>query len=312
MNISVIIPTYNYAAYIGRAIASVFNQTYRGGAIEVIVVDDGSTDDTAAVVAQWQQRHPGIHYHPQPNRGKAAAMQRGIALSSGDIIFTLDADDFFLPGKLAGTVAVLQQYPQVVHVASPARIEWADAHRPPVAEPIPARLTGRPINGTALLRYFYTRNQLFGGGSTFACRAAVAKAIPWHPGIDMYTDEWMVIQALLRGNSYLLPNPLSVWWVHGGNYSGGGGEPRPQKQARLRQSSSAVCNQLSAMQAPGWLLNAYRLKHDTRVLAWQEAAHAKTPAAVWEYTRRHLLSGQHSLAMLWHYRAFNRLCKGWR
>lgn len=249
-----------------------------------------------------------LQYHAQPNSGKAVATQQGIALAKGDFICTLDADDWLLPGKLAATAAVFQQYSQVVHVASPAQIQWQEG-RAPVTEPVPKILLGQPMKGADVLQYFFQRNMLFGGGSTFAMRTAAAKQIPWQPAIDMYTDEWLVIAALLAGDTYFLPEPYSVWWVHRRNYSGSGGEALLQKQARLRQSSQAVLQQLANIQAPTWLQNAYRLKHDTRELAWQEAAHCKTLSATLAYTRRHLLSGRHRLSSLWHYHAFHRLLK---
>lgn len=303
---SIIIPTYNYADYIGRAIDSVLAQQYP--AIEIIVVDDGSTDDTRAVVEALQQQIPFLQYHAQPNSGKAVATQQGIALANSDFICTLDADDWLLPGKLAATAAILQQYPSVVHVASPALIQWQQ-DRSPVAEPVPTVLLGQPLKGTDVLQYFFQRNMLFGGGSTFAIRTAAAKQIHWQPAIDMYTDEWLVIAALLCGDTYFLPEPYSVWWVHQRNYSGSGGEALLQKQARLRQSSNAVLQQLAGIQAPMWLQNAYQLKHDTRELAWQEASHSKTLSATWAYIRTHLLSGRHSISTLWHYHAFHRLLK---
>lgn len=277
-------------------------------AVEIIVIDDGSTDDTTAVVAALQQQLPMLHYHAQPNSGKAVATQQGIALATGDFICTLDADDWLLPGKLAATAAVLQQYPSVVHVASPAQIQWQEG-RQPVTEPIPTALLGQPLKGSDVLQYFFQRNMLFGGGSTFAMRTAAAKQIQWQPAIDMYTDEWLVIAALLAGDTYFLPEPYSVWWVHQRNYSGSGGEALLQKQHRLRQSSQAVLQQLANSHAPAWLQNAYQLKHDTRELAWQEAAHSKTLSGTWAYTRRHLLSGRHRLSTLWHYHAFHRLLK---
>lgn len=307
MNISVIIPTYNYGAYIGRAITSVLEQGYTAGSIEILVIDDGSTDDTQSVVGTWQQRHAGIKYHRQPNAGKAVATQRGIALASGEVLFTLDADDWWLPGKIAATVAILRQHPRVVHVASPALIQWADGHRPPVAEPIEAQQLGKPLDGASLLYRFYRRNLLFGGGSTFACRASVAKAMYWHPHIDMYTDEWLVMKALLAGNSYFLPTPHSVWWVHQRNYSGAGGEALPVKLARLQQSSEAVLNALQHTGAPGWLQQAYALKHEVRLQAWHELRGTKTMQHRWQLLSRYLLSPLYSPRMLWAYRAYMRL-----
>jgi len=304
---SIIIPTYNYAGYIGRAIQSVWMQQYQQELVEIIVVDDGSTDDTASVITalQWQGN---IKYHYQHNCGKAAATRQGIAMSTGDIIFTLDADDWFLPGKIADTVAIFQQYPQVVHMASAARIEWADG-RVAKAEPVPEWLMGKVNNGPNVLQHFFEHNMLFGGGSSFAIRASAAKQFHWKQEIDMYTDEWLVIQALLAGDTYFLPEPRSVWWVHGNNYSGAGGEALNLKQQRLRVSSQCILTMLEQGNYPAWLQQAYCLKHEVRNIAWLEEAGKKRAGDAWRFFTKVILNKSNSFTMLYRYHAFNRLLK---
>ncbi len=95
MRISVVIPTFNGEAWIGQAIDSVLEQSYR--AQEIIVIDDGSTDSTAAVV---RSRGPAVRLIQQVQSGTATARNRGITESNGDWISLLDHDDYFLPVKL--------------------------------------------------------------------------------------------------------------------------------------------------------------------------------------------------------------------
>lgn len=111
--VSVVIPTYNRAHFIGEAIASVRAQTYPCS--EIIVVDDGSTDHTATVVAALG---PGIRYLQQPNAGPAAARNHGIANACGDLIAFLDTDDRWRPQKLERQVALLERWPDVALVAA--------------------------------------------------------------------------------------------------------------------------------------------------------------------------------------------------
>jgi glycosyltransferase involved in cell wall biosynthesis len=88
--VSVVIPCYNQGHYLEEAIKSAVSGPHR---VEVIVVDDGSTDATATVAA----RHPNIRYVHQENRGLAAARNRGLAEASGDLVIFLDADDRLMP-----------------------------------------------------------------------------------------------------------------------------------------------------------------------------------------------------------------------
>jgi glycosyltransferase involved in cell wall biosynthesis len=107
-SVSVIIPTYNCAAFLAEAIRSVLAQTHR--AAEIIVVDDGSADDTATVVAGLGAV---ITYLRQENAGAAAARNAGLARATGDYIAFLDADDYWAPDKLATQLKVMDLCPEV-------------------------------------------------------------------------------------------------------------------------------------------------------------------------------------------------------
>jgi len=102
--VSVIIPTYNRADVICKTIDDVFSQTYKN--IELIVVDDGSTDDTQAVLHAYGSL---IKVFIQANAGPAAARNRGIEVSQGDIIAFQDSDDFWVPTKLERQVRLLER-----------------------------------------------------------------------------------------------------------------------------------------------------------------------------------------------------------
>jgi glycosyltransferase involved in cell wall biosynthesis len=105
--ISAIIATYNRAALVTQAVESVLTQAYRP--LEVIVVDDGSTDDTARALARYGD---AVRYVYQENRGPAAARNRGIAEASGEVFAFLDADDLWHPEKLRKQWEVLAANPQ--------------------------------------------------------------------------------------------------------------------------------------------------------------------------------------------------------
>ncbi len=102
--VSVVVPTYNCGRFIEEALESALGQTYRD--LEVIVVDDGSTDDTRERVRRFE---PRVAYLFQPNAGEGAARNLGIRHSRGEYVAFLDADDVWLPRKVERTVAVLQE-----------------------------------------------------------------------------------------------------------------------------------------------------------------------------------------------------------
>jgi len=215
-----------------------------------------------------------------------------------------------LPGKIEKTVKIFQALPEVVHVASPARIEWSE-NKEPETEPVPDWLLGKALSGQDMLKKFMTKRILFGGGSTFAVRTSVAKQMQLPDAVDMYTDEWLVIQALLKGNTYFLEEPLSVWLVHGGNYSIGQSlvESRRAKQQRLERSSAAILHLITAGEYPPWLQSAYRLKHLVRQMVWKETNGTKSFKDRLLFFKACFVSLRFSPSLLWHYRVVNRLLK---
>ena len=96
--ISIIIPTYNYGSYIHFTLDCVLNQYYKN--IEVVVIDDGSTDDTAQILNQYCQKDLRVKYFYQENRGLSSARNLGLEKSKGDFIQFLDADDLISDSKL--------------------------------------------------------------------------------------------------------------------------------------------------------------------------------------------------------------------
>lgn len=306
MKVSVIIPTYNYACHIGKAIASVLEQDYPAEDLEIIVVDDGSTDDTETVIRGLQLQHAFIRYYRQDNLGKAAATQRAITVASGEVIFNLDADDYYLPGKIVKTLSVFEKHPAVVHVATPARVIFNDG-KPSYNERIPSDLFEKVLDGKYLLNRFFSNKLLFGGGSTFAAKSYVLKQMTWHKAIDMYSDEWMLIETLLKGASYFMKEPLNVWQVHGRNYSYSTGlKLNEVTHKRLLESSETILALLQKNGYPEWLQKRYRLKHEARKMLWLEALHKKDMSSIFWFIRKGILSGN-SLSVLNKYHSFRRL-----
>jgi glycosyltransferase involved in cell wall biosynthesis len=137
--VSVMIGVYDGAPYLGEAIESVLGQDYEP--VELIVVDDGSTDGSGDVARGF----PGVHVVRQENAGNGAARNRAVEEASGELYAFLDADDRFTPGKLRLQKAVLDADPELDMVfghvrefLSPELDEATRAGlRPPAAEPMP-------------------------------------------------------------------------------------------------------------------------------------------------------------------------------
>ena len=115
--VSVMIPAYNSAKYLSDAIASVLNQTYTD--YEIIVVNDGSTDNTREAIEPYLN---SVRYFEQENRGVSATRNRGIYLARGELIAFLDADDIFMPQKLEQQVAIFNAQPNIGIVNSGFRL----------------------------------------------------------------------------------------------------------------------------------------------------------------------------------------------
>jgi glycosyltransferase involved in cell wall biosynthesis len=141
--VSVIIPVYNSERYLAETIESVVAQSY--SPVEIIAVDDGSTDGSATVV----KRFPAVRYYFQPNSGIGAARNRGIELARGTFLAFLDADDVWVKDKLAlqmasfrGDSALDIVFGYVQQFQSPELAEPRNQKSPTVAGPVPGHLPG--------------------------------------------------------------------------------------------------------------------------------------------------------------------------
>ncbi|GAB3884756.1 glycosyltransferase family 2 protein [Spirosoma agri] len=282
--VSVIIPTYNYAHYILDAINSLKQQSYSWDKIEVVVVDDGSTDNTEELLNVLQSDGELI-YIRQNNQGKACATKKAISVCTGKYIFNLDADDYFLHDKIKNFVEIFELNSDVVHVASSANL-IDNKEQSMGIEDIPFKITDKIISGVELLKYFYENNILFGGGSTYAARTSILQSINIPLEVDMYIDEFLLLAVLPYGKSFIFKNPLSVWRVHSSNYS----SPRSsdqkkiiEKSIRAIQSSDAMLSYLKNNHFDEIIIKIYMLKNITQKLVYKEAKETKNIKDIMRY-----------------------------
>ncbi len=122
ISVSVVIPTYNRAAYIGDAIESALNQTRVPD--EILVIDDGSTDNTPEVLSQFDAPVTVIRQH---NRGRSAARNVGLSQATGDAVLFLDSDDLLMPDCVERLADTLEEHPEVGVAYSDAYLCDSDA-----------------------------------------------------------------------------------------------------------------------------------------------------------------------------------------
>lgn len=129
--ISVVIPFYNRADFLAEAVESVISQTYRNW--ELILIDDGSTDESAAVARRFAENHPQrifLHAHPDAaNRGASSSRNLGIHYSSGEFITFLDSDDVFFADTLETEMSAFERSPEADVVCGTLQywFSWSDA-----------------------------------------------------------------------------------------------------------------------------------------------------------------------------------------
>jgi glycosyltransferase involved in cell wall biosynthesis len=149
--VTALINTHNYGRFVGEAIESVLAQDFPREQMEVIVVDDGSTDDTAERVKKYGD---AIYYLPKPCGGQGSAINFGIEHSSGEIIVTLDADDVWLPGKLRSVAEALESHPEAGMLYHHLEVWAAGGDAPWNPSPLPATLTHFPPRPEDLESHF--------------------------------------------------------------------------------------------------------------------------------------------------------------
>lgn len=146
--LSVIIPSYNQAIYLPSTLDSLLAQTYRD--FEIIVVDDGSTDDTDTVLAHYQGQIQSIH---QDNKGLSSARNSGFAASRGEYIYFLDSDDLLLPNALENFVAYLDSHPDCALVYSAWQQITSDGTR--VLDEVHPHHEGHVLKELLLREFFF-------------------------------------------------------------------------------------------------------------------------------------------------------------
>src|SRR5262245_40397523 len=255
--VSVVVDTYNHEAFIGEAIESVLQQEYQLGAVEVLVVDDGSRDGTAKQLSAFTDR---VRIVRKENGGQASALNLGITLAKGDIIAFLDGDDWWHPRKLQAVVSYLLRNPAVGMVGH-GIVEVADGNKRALGPGELIRFDLKSESGPATL------NQVacFLGTSRLTCRRSVLeRLLPIPEALVIEADEYLFTLGGAVAEVAVLDEPLCYYRLHGHNLY----QFSDYDLARLRRKHSVVAKladalpkQLTALGVPE--ANVYKVVENT-------------------------------------------------
>ncbi|MDQ1406660.1 MAG: hypothetical protein QOG55_2289 [Acidobacteriaceae bacterium] len=206
--VTVLIDTFNYGHFIDEAIRSVLAQDFPAEQMEIIVVDDGSSDDTRERVAEHAER---VQYFYKPNGGQASAFNFGIARARGEYVALLDADDYWLPSKVSKVVKAFETGPDVslvYHRFQEFRMEsceWRLGDFNGVSGFIPGD------KKSALL---FTACQT--SGLTFRAEM-LRKLLPLDERMTIQADGLLAALIIFIGPVIAIDEPLAVYRIHGAN-----------------------------------------------------------------------------------------------
>jgi len=236
--VSVVVPTWNRAHLLGASLASLLAQD--GPAFEVVVVDDGSTDDTVARVRALGD--PRVRLVVRPHEGIAAARNAGVAAAAAPYVAFHDSDDAALPGRLRVPVAHLRAHPDVDFVLQNGRLLPPDddpraGERPWIAPDVAARLAARPLGWAEVFRWNLGQLQ----GACFTRRALDA-AGPFDTWLAILDDLDLVLRVAVRFRGAFLDVPAFAYRRHAAGVA--------RDRTRVREEAIAVAEKL-AREHPG-------------------------------------------------------------
>lgn len=204
--VSVIIPTYNSAQYVVEAVESVLAQTWRD--FEILVVDDGSTDETEQVMRRYE---PPVRYIRQANGGVAVARNRGIRESRGRYIAFLDADDTWLPQKLEQQMNLINQQRDAGVCYSAFTLVDTDLH--------PLGIS-RSQRQSSALEDLLIRGNIVGSICTVLCKRSLFDLVGgFDPALSQCADWDMYVRLAAQTKFLYLDEPLVTYRQHSTNMS---------------------------------------------------------------------------------------------
>lgn len=228
-SVAVLVAAFEAERFVGQAVRSALAQDYPADRLHVVVVDDGSADATAAVVAAIADEHPDrVTLVRQENRGSVGAVNRAAAervAAEADLLAILDADDAWPAGKLAAQAEVFAARPEVGLVYTDMRVidadgtvlqeSWLSGARPPTGRGLPAFLRENLVTGSSIVVRGTLRDVLF----------PIPDEMAW-------ADWWLAARAAQFSEIAYLPIPRTLYRFHATNMSLGAEGPAKLRELR--------------------------------------------------------------------------------
>lgn len=266
--VSVILPTLNRAALLRRSVGSVLSQSLRD--IELIVVDDGSTEDIAAVVDSFNDPRARLVRHPEP-RGPAAARNSGLAHARGTYVAFQDSDDSWETDKLERQLALLEPQPESVALAICGLLRFRLDNSPwrfP-GEQFAAAFIDTPKTA---VRYHPDAFALAFTQTWLVRRAALTTVGGFNEALRVWEDWELLLRLSARYDFVLDPTPLAISYMTPG--SAGANLPERLRSLQRLQAAYADCGDRPLIARLHYLAARYRLLAKDRAGAWPELLRA--------------------------------------
>jgi glycosyltransferase involved in cell wall biosynthesis len=210
--VTVLIDTYNHERFIERAITSVLEQDMPMDDVEILIVDDGSTDRTPELVRHFE---PRVRLLQKPNGGQASAFNFGFVQAHGEVLATLDGDDWWAKEKLRRVLETLEANPDAGIVGHGFHEQYSDGRPNGLILPgRPYRLDLTSWQNAELFRHLAS----FFGTSRMTIRKSVLdRILPIPEELTIEADEYIFTLAPAIGPAVIINEPLCYYGIHSGN-----------------------------------------------------------------------------------------------
>jgi glycosyltransferase involved in cell wall biosynthesis len=248
--LSVVLPNFNHAALLPRALAALAAQARR--ADEILLLDDASTDDSVAVAEGWRDRLPELRIIRQPkNVGVVENLRRGLAEATGEYLYMGASDDAARPALFARGVAALEAHPRAAVAAGEARLVGPGGEslglRPAI---LPSR-TARYLDPAETAALYRRADHIVVSVATVWRRAPMLAAGGLDPAFGAYVDSALAREMILRDGFVFIPEVLGTWHVSPGGVSRSLAT-RPAATIELVKRVRARMERLAGDPYPAW------------------------------------------------------------